>query len=43
MFWCGFQLDLTKELLGLNKRVNERQSDGDGNEGKATGVEAVPP
>ena len=36
MFWSGYQLDLSKELFGPNKRVKERQSYGDGKEGKAT-------
>ena len=34
MFWCGYQLDLTKEPFGPNKRVKERQSYGDGKGGK---------
>ena len=34
MFWFGYQLDLSKELFGPNKRVKERQSYGDGRRGK---------
>jgi len=36
VFWCGYPVDLSKELFGPNKRVKERQSYGDGKEGKAT-------
>jgi hypothetical protein len=36
VFWSGYQLDLSKELFGPNKRLKERQSYGDGKEGKAT-------